>query len=124
MANKKPEVTGKSFNPSRWVACELSASDKKHLKTVEVSFEQLLTGLSRLIDDGYRLSMGFETKNDAVGVYLTAPKDPTVNYTMCLSARAPTLEKALVVLSYKHFEMLKGDWSGHVDKSGAIDPWG
>lgn len=124
MVSKKPTVTGKSFNPSRWVACELSSSDKKHLKAVEISLETIMAGLGRLIDDGYRLSMGYETKNDAVGVYLTAPKDPALEYTMCLSARGPTLERALVVLNYKHFEMLKEDWSGHVDKSGAIDPWG
>jgi len=124
MPAKKPTVTGKSYTQSRWVSCELADSDKKHLKSVKVSHEQIFSSLAQLIDDGYRLSLGYEERNDCVGVYLNAPKNPSVEYTMCLSARGPDIEKALTVLMYKHFEMLKGDWSGKVDKSGAIDPWG
>jgi plasmid maintenance system killer protein len=124
MVSKKTVITGKSFSPTRWVSCELADSDKRHLKTLEVDWSTIMGSIERLISDGYRLSLGYEEKNDCVGVYLTAPKDTVPGFSVSLSARGPDVQRALLVLNYKHFEMLGGDWSGKVDTRGEIDPWG
>lgn len=124
MASKQPLPTQKSFPKTVWVECDLGEDHKKHLKSLKVTAEKTMQGLDSLVVEGYKLSMSFETKNDCVGVYLTQPKPEGQEYTVCLSARGPSLDKALMVLLYKHFEMLQGDWSGKVKAGSYIDPWG
>lgn len=85
---------------------------------------QILKGMEDLVLSGHKVTFAFEEKNDCVAVYCTAPKEDKDGPPICLSARGPSLEKAMMVLQYKHYELLQGDWSGKVKAGSYIDPWG
>lgn len=111
-------------NQTLWVACDLNDADKEVLKKKPYNANEMMGGLSALVDAHYRITISFDEKADCVGAYLTAPREKASDPVKCLSARGHTLDQALISLLYKHFEKLQEDWGG-VTKGGAlIDPWG
>lgn len=120
----KPSKNVGGYQPTVWVSCDLDESEKKHLKANKMPGEQLVNALSQLVDDGYKVSVSKDEKNDCVGAFLTAPKVLYDNQNVVLSSRGPDVDGALRVLMYKHFEILKGDWGKKIGKGGVLDPWG
>lgn len=124
MASKLPMPAPKSYAKTVWVECDLNEEHKKHVKSLKMGPDKIIQGLDTLIGEGYKVSMMFEEKNDCVGIYCTAPRQEGQDFVMCLSARGPSVDKALMVLVYKHFEMLNSDWTGKLKAGSYIDPWG
>lgn len=117
-------AAGPSFPETRWVKCDLSPDEKDDLKKREVSVTAVIASLADVIGEGFKISVSYDERSDCVGAYLTAPKESGLGGAVCLSARAPTLETALAVLLYKHFEVLREDWSSADSEGGARDKWG
>jgi len=107
-----------------WVACDLNDQDKAALKARKLNYNEMMGGISALIDAHFRITISFDERADCVGAYLTAPKEKATEKTRCLSARGHTLDHALQALLYKHYEKLGEDWSGSVKENGLVDPWG
>lgn len=124
MRPKEVSVTGRKFPETSWIRCDLTEDHKKHLKSLKFNAAQSLDALERLTEDGYKLSFSRDEKNDCIGVFITAPKEDGQVVQLCLSARGPTLTAAMMSVLYKHFEILKEDWSSNIDKRGQADPWG
>jgi len=124
-----PGKPGKSkapsgFPPTTWVECDLTPEEKDDLKQRELSIEDTIQSLAGVIAEGFKVSFSYDDRGEFYGCYFTAPKDAFEGRTVCLSARAPSLEKALSVLLYKHFEKLKGDWQSEGAMRGKKDSWG
>jgi hypothetical protein len=124
MPAKSPTTTGRKFPETAWIRCDLTDEHKKHMKSLKFEPKGALESLERLVEDGFKLTFSRDAKNDCVGAYLTSPKESESDPQLCLSARGPTLTSAIMVLLYKHFELLGEDWSSHIDKRGVADPWG
>lgn len=120
---RKPPGRG-AYPETLWVECPLTDHDKEHLRAEEFSAQEIIEGITALVSSGYKLSISFDERSDAVGAYLTAPKQGSSNRVVCLSARAPFLEAALAVLLYKHYTKLKEDWGGKAEEKAVRDSWG
>lgn len=121
MAAKRPQApvgTNHGSQASGWnqyrkvyVRCTLSDADKERLKNDKTTSTKIMETLQRFADEGHKVSMQFESENDCYGVYATQSDETHGNYKFCLTARGPDIFKALLVLFYKHYEMLAQDWS-------------
>lgn len=122
----KPEKSKASqgYPATQWVSCDLSPEEKDDLRKRDISVDAILSSLAAVIAEGFKISISFDSRSDAVGAYLTAPRDTYPNSTVCLSARAPSLEAALSVLLYKHYEVLQEDWSTGLSGGSKKDQWG
>lgn len=121
---KKTDAKPSSFAPTVWVRCDLDEGEKKHLKANAMPADQLVRAICGLVDDGYKVSVSKDVKNDCVGAFLTAPKEMYDGQNVVLSSRGPDGDAALRVLLYKHFEVLQADWGKRIQKDGTLDPWG
>lgn len=124
MANSTKGKQGSTYPQTQWVACELTKAQKDKLKAQKPDTDALFKALEGLISQGYRFTTSWDMRADCVGCYLTAPKERDSEPAKCLSARAPDLFSAVMVLCFKHFTLLNEDWSGSVKANGIIDPWG
>lgn len=124
--SKKSSVTAKKpvgDNFGKFVSCSLSEEDKAHVKEHLLGSSDILDKLEDLCREGYKISVSFDERSDAVGAFMTrvSQGDPHTGWT--LTARAPFAVAALTVLLYKHFEMLKEDWTTAM-AGGQRDGWG
>jgi len=124
MASKRTTNPTTGFPPTQWVVCELPTPVKDRLKKEKVNEPAVFKSLDNLVESGYKFSLSRDERADCVGCYLTAPRNDGSTSVRCLSARAPTVAAAIMVLLYKHYEMLQEDWSGSLKENGLIDPWG
>jgi len=108
---------------SDFVACELTTEQKAHCKNHVLALVDAFDSMDTLLHEGYKLSFRFEDKNSAMAVWLTAPTQDHANSGLLLQGRGPSVLAAITVVLYKHFELLKEDWSS-AGKAGAKDVWG
>lgn len=106
MPPKKP--AGVEYAP--FTSCELNDDEKSFVR------EHLLTGaktlelFSNLVENGYRISLTYDARNDAVSIIVTGVGDSCPNKGMALSGRGPTVQGACTVLGYKYTEKLPEVW--------------
>lgn len=121
----KPKTqTPKNTWDVKFVACELDKETRATVKALPVVPVEILDGLVRMVDSGYKISFNYEQRNDCVGAYATAPSLDHAAHGLCLSARGPDALSALKVLLYKHYVILDGVWTTPVDRDHDGDTWG
>jgi len=108
----------------QFVKCELDKQMREELKAQPVVLEELFNGLNRMVDSGYKLSFGYEQRNDCVGVYVTAPDQDHQFHGLCLSARGTDEVGALKAILFKHYTLLEENWGSPVDRDFEPDVWG
>lgn len=101
---KKPDFKG-------FVNCELNAARKEMFKTWAPGITELDSAILECLSPGYKLSFSIDTYHDAIQAswYCSAMGDRNAGW--CLTARASTITKALLVLLFKHTILLEGDWT-------------
>jgi len=124
MASKTSSKAASNYPQTQWVACDLPKEVKERLKKEKVNEPAIFKSLDNLVEQGYKFSLSRDRRADCIGCYITAPRESDDEPVRCLSARAPTVAASIMVLLYKHYEMLQEDWTGAVGKDGVIDPWG
>lgn len=122
--SQKRSGQSRNFPDTLWVKCELKESDKDDLQRRAVDAPELLSALGGIIEQGFKISISYDERSDCVGAYLTAPKEMFAGRVVCLSARAPDMARAVLVLLYKHFEVLHEDWSQDLPTGGGKGQWG
>lgn len=123
MTSKKPSNPPKKWDV-QFVNCNLDKSTKEQVKKWDVKYEATLDGLDRMIRDGYKISVSYDSYNDCIGVFATQKQEDHPSFGLCLSARGPGLLDAWKVLVFKHFQILDGVWGTIVDQKGQRDDWG
>lgn len=124
MASKSPSKSTNGYPQTQWVMCDLPKEVKERLKSEKVNVASVFKSLGNLVEQGYKVSISRDDRADCVGAYLTAPRNGSGDPVKCLSARGPSIDACLMVLLYKHYEILQEDWSGAIRQDGLIDPWG
>ena len=108
---KKPEQ--KSDLWRGFVACELTESDRLRLKSWRVDNEERVWDrFYTLVDDGYKLSLSYDSHGNAYVASMTGKATGTGNDGLTLSGRGGTLHNAVSSLVFKHEILLERDWSG------------
>ena len=122
-AQSKTTSGGSSGGLPVFVNCDLSDEEREYCKAHVLSFAELGERIENLVTDCYRLSFTYDTNSDCFLCTLTGSAGNTTNSGLALSARAPSIDGALTVLFYKHFERLKEDWKAHAS-GGKKQQWG
>lgn len=97
-----------------FIECELDEEERGLCRQWITSGEQLLEIMQQLCDDKFTLKVGYEPRNDCYAAYISGhwvQNKPDAKWT--LSGRGSTASNAIRQALYKHYEILKGDWSEH-----------
>lgn len=107
-----------------FVNVSLAKDQKENLKKWDIKGELTFDNVTRMIDDGYKLSISADKAHDCVGAYLTSPSSPNGERKRCLSSRGPDFFGALRALMFKHLIILEGDWGSAAESGEQLDQWG
>lgn len=107
-----------------WVRCELTVQTREQLFKFDVKGEATFDTISKLVDDGYKLSVSSDKIHNCVGAYLTSPTNPTNGRKQCLSGRGPDVFGALRAVIFKHSVVLAGDWGDIETNDSPASRWG
>jgi len=109
-----------------YVNYDITAGEKKKfLAWVEdVTSDGLWLDLERVVDNGYKFSTKTDNYGGGVQAALTCGEKTNDDCGLVLTARAPDLLNAMLLLLYKHNVLLGGKWSTYHDQSKKISEWG
>jgi len=96
----------------RFVDVKLSHEERVAFSTRAYSAEELVTGLQRLTDAGYRVGCSWSGDTQSYTVSLTCRDSGSPNHGQCMTSFARTLDKAVALALYKHTEVTRGVWLG------------
>lgn len=110
---KKPARAGKKprFNDVVFIQRELSAEESLACKRQVAPLEALDDSAMSLGDQGYRISLKWDTYGDCYGAWMQQTQDGKPNAGMCLTGRGSTPMKALKQLFFKHYVLLEENWA-------------
>jgi len=100
--------------PARFVNLEPDKDEQKLIKDWEVDLSSLDDMLVDLTEASYSVSISYDFRNKCHVAYCNPRGDDHVHYGLMLSGRGSSPYKALKQLCWKHFFILKSDWSSHV----------
>jgi len=107
-----------------FVSVELSKEQKDLLRKWDPKYERTVDEITRLVGDGFKLSIWGDKAHDCCGSTLTSPKRVDGTRQKCLSARGPDFLSALKSLVYKHQVVLDGDWGTLANNPDPDGQWG
>lgn len=94
-----------------FVRCELSDTHRKAVREALLSPEDAVSSVETLALLGIKVSISFESQNDAFGAYATGGQSSSDCFKgLCLTARGPSVIGAVTALMFKHQEILGEDW--------------
>lgn len=118
----------KSASKNSWevdfVDVLLSKDQKAELVKWDQKGEVTFDAISRLIDDGYKLSVVADKAHDCVLATLTERGDLGGIRKRCLPARGPDVFGAFKALIFKHSIILEGDWGSVANNNDGDSRWG
>lgn len=123
MSAKRSSNNSNSYNVM-FIRCELDKSDKEAVLKYDPKGVESWDIVSRLVDDGYKLSISADKAHNCVGAYLTSPKQSDGSPQLCLASRGPDIFGALRSLAYKHAIKLDGDWKNGTSPDWDTGAWG
>lgn len=121
-----PKSGGKARNSWEvdFVSVELSKEQKDLLRSWDKTGELTSDAITRLVADGFKLSVWGDKSHDCCGATLTSPKGDGIKRQQCLSARGPDFFGALKSVAFKHLIVLEGDWNVLDNRSDPDSQWG
>jgi len=97
-------------NSVSWINLDLTEKQKAQMREVFPDDSSVFGGLQGLVEQGYKLSVSFDLRNDCVGAYAFPSLDHPENAGMALVARAATVFGALRGLVFRHEVVFKHNW--------------
>lgn len=118
--SSKPSGVGKAqrFNDNQFVQYELDKQQQAECKAWKVSADEIFGAVSALVDDGYKVSIRWDTYSECYGCFIQDSSGATPNAGYILTGRGSTVEKCLKQALYKHHTCLSGEWAGYVERAG------
>lgn len=113
----KPEFKG-------FIRCDLDDDQKARIKKQTPDVDKLFDSVEALVDAGYKFGFSRDNYNNCYQCSLTCNNKESPNYLWCLTGRGPNLGSALMVLLFKHFEVLLEAWPVGEDMGKTFDVWG
>jgi len=111
------------FNDAKFIQYELDEATQKACKNWEVSTSDLVDTLDRLVDDGYRVTVKWDSWSEAYSASLQQTMDDGKNPGYILVGRGSTGAKALKQVIFKHYTVMQEDWAEYAgfDRRAVID---
>jgi len=123
MASKSKQPLRNSWEVD-FVNVSLSKEQKAEVAKWALKGEVSFDTITRMVDDGFKLSFSADKAHDCVGAYLTEGPSASGARKRCLSARGPDFFGALRSLIFKHSIILEGEWGDVENTPVAGDRWG
>jgi len=121
--SKQPTKNQNSWEVD-FVRCELSKSERDDVQKWDKDGVQTWDTVTRLVEDGYKLSVSADKQHNCVGAYLTSPKTQDGKRQKCLGSRGPDILGALRSLAFKHVVKLDQDWANGTSADWDTGSWG
>lgn len=100
-----PKQDGKKGNKRfsvEFVNISLNVDDKAALAESTLTSEELALSVFRLVDNGFKVSLGFNARTDSFIASITGQIPDTPNYKRCVTSHGSSAENALLALQYKY----------------------
>lgn len=104
------------FNGNQFINYELNKAQTAELKAQPNDANKLFASLEGLINDGYKLTVKYDERNECFASFLFAPDDGGANSGFILTGRGSSCVKAVKQLLYKHFVCLPNGWSEFAER--------
>lgn len=109
---KKPNSTAQTpFESIKFVNRNLSVEEKEDHDTANRPVEYVAVEFLKLALRGYSLKVSFDAYSKCMQATLLVWQKENANYGYGLSARGASAERAVSLLLYKHYDVLKENWS-------------
>lgn len=131
MATKRKRNT--AYDPPKnnggfvgYVDCRLTSDDKARFDVwcQETVSDGWVTFLDTKMDDDYTFSLKHDNYGGGVQASLMCKLKSSPDNGLVLTARAPDVWNAMMLLVFKATEMMTEDWVNYVDLSKERDQWG
>jgi len=111
------------FNDAQFVRYELDKALQASCKAWEITSDAMLDAINRLADDGYAITVKWDSYSEAYLASVRQTRDNGKNSGFVLTGRGSSGAKALKQALFKHFEVMDTDWSQYAERRGidAID---
>jgi len=108
------------FDSSRFVNYELDLAEQAECKGWDVPSDDLWKEVSALVDDGYSVSVKFDTFSEAYASFVRGGNtDGDPNSGLVLTGRGSTPAKAIKQAVFKH-KKLGGQWGEFAEKRASF----
>ncbi len=126
LVSKKPPRQSKLDEFRGYVNLDINRDEKGEFLvwSEKTDAEFVWLELEQLVDDDYKFATKTDTYGGGVQCSLTCAEKSNDDYNLCLTARAPDLRNAMLLVLYKHLVLLKGEWSVYHDQTKAVSEWG
>lgn len=96
---------------AKFLNYDFSEAEKKKFKEWAVrNAEELIGLLDRLIDDGYHLSVKFDSYNQCVGAFIICRDPKSENSGWILTGRGSGVLGAVMGALYRHYVLFEAQW--------------
>lgn len=109
---KKAQSTAQTpFESIKFVNKNLTTEEKQDHDNANRPIEYVATTFLQLAQSGYSLKVSYDSYSKCMQATLLVWNKACPNFGYGLSARGATAERAVSLLLYKHFDVLKEDWT-------------
>ena len=125
-AQQKLTPTKRNDDFRGYLKCNITKEEKEqfHEWAEKAGMENILSTIARLVDADYKFSVKTDSYGGGVQAALTCADPNNEDQGLCLTARAPDFENAIMLLMFKHIELLRSEWDLHYQDSREISEWG
>lgn len=114
--NKRSNDFGVDF-----VSFRLTEAEKKELHDNPPAEDAIFAEITRMVDNGFKFTLGFNERNQAYIATFTGPKDPTTGRKKAVSGFADDPTMACISAVYKCVQLTDG---GNWDLNEITNEWG
>ena len=121
--NASERSNARRFNDAQFIQYELDKASQSACKAWEVTSDALVDAIDRLADDGYRVTVKWDTYSASFMCSLQQIHDDGRNKGYILTGRGSTGCKALKQVLFKHYTVMQEDWQEFAgfDRKAEID---
>jgi len=101
-----------SYQASEFINYPLSAEQKKEVKNLKPTFEEMDDELLKLTEAGCRITLRYDERSSAFAAWINPSGEDSPNNGLTLSGRGSTPLKALKQALYIH-NLFEGDWANN-----------
>ena len=121
-ANRKPKTAKPAFTQAQFINHYFTDDDKSKFKAWATSVAASLWELiDKLTDDGYSLTVKFDSYTDAYACFIQTRDEKSSNYGYILTGRSRSGSMAIFAALYRHYVLFEADWPSETVRKGGMD---
>lgn len=109
--NGKAKPVAARFNDAKFINHVFTEDDKVRFRAWAAdNVSNTADIIDRLLDDGYRITLKYDTFSDAFSCFLQNSDEKSVNAGYILTGRSRSGSMALLAAVYRHYVIFEGQW--------------